>query len=95
MAKSKVKATRQSLSQVRDKALGTKKINVRKARSIAEENGTEEEKLVASSAAIDPKNFKSMIGPVVSSKTITLRGLSGRGGGLGGALGGSMGRQPR
>ena len=37
MAKSKVKATRQSLSQVRDKALGTKKINVLKARSIAEE----------------------------------------------------------
>ena len=41
MAKSKVKATRQSLSQVRDKALGTKKINVRKARSIAEELVTE------------------------------------------------------
>jgi hypothetical protein len=33
-------------------------------------------------AAIDPKNFKSMLGTAVSSKTITLRGLGGAGGGM-------------
>ena len=33
-------------------------------------------------AAIDPKNFKSLLAPAVSSKTVTLRG-----GGMGGMFG--------
>jgi len=42
MAKPKVKSSRKSLNEVRDKAQGTKKINVNKARSIAEELATEQ-----------------------------------------------------
>ena len=37
-------------------------------------------------AAIDPKNFKSLLAPAVSSKTITLKPP--RGGGSGGTMGG-------